>query len=131
MVASKSGKSRDCDLIIADDIEDFGSTAQPSGRAILKRWWTTTLSSVESHTSVVVKGSRQHADDLYNSLLDNNAWENIVEQVHSDSCVEDPDNFELHEDCSYGKKTTTNGYINKKKHLQLQVVQFMKWCISI
>ena len=91
MVAvGKGGKilSRDCDfLIIADDIEDFGSTAQPSGRAATKRWWTTTLSSrVEAHTAVVVIGSRQHSDDLYNSLLDNNAWDNIVEQAHSDDC---------------------------------------------
>ena len=119
MVAvGKGGKilSRDCDLIIADDIEDFGSTAQPSGRAATKRWWTTTLSSrVESHTSVVVIGSRQHADDLYNSLLDNNAWENIVEQAHSDSCVEDPDDFELHEDCMLWNKKRDYKWLYQQK----------------
>jgi hypothetical protein len=87
MVAvGKGGKilSRDCDLIIADDIEDHGTTVQPSSREQTKRWWTTTLSSrKEEHTAIVVIGSRQHPDDLYNSLIDNDEWEKIVESAHS------------------------------------------------
>ena len=58
MVAvGKGGKilSRDCDLIIADDIEDHSTTIQPSSREQTKRWWTTTLSSrKEEHTAIVV-----------------------------------------------------------------------------
>ena len=87
MVAvGKGGKilSRDCDLIIADDIEDHGTTVQPSSREQTKRWWTTTLSSrKEEHTAIVVIGSRQHPDDLYNSLIDNDEWEKIIESAHS------------------------------------------------
>ena len=45
----KGGKilSRDCDLIIADDIEDHASTAQPRARHNTKNWWTTTLHLVK------------------------------------------------------------------------------------
>ena len=119
MVAvGKGGKilSRDCDLIIADDIEDFGSTAQPSGRAATKRWWTTTLSSrVEAHTAVVVIGSRQHSDDLYNSLLDNNAWDNIVEQAHSDDCEIPEQDFDEHIDCMLWKGKRDYKWLNTQK----------------
>jgi len=87
MVAvGKGGKilSRDCDLIIADDIEDHSTTIQPSSREQTKRWWTTTLSSrKEEHTAIVVIGSRQHPDDLYNSLIDNEEWQKIIESAHS------------------------------------------------
>jgi len=74
MVAvGKGGKilSRDCDIIIADDIEDHQTTQQPGARESTRQWWTTTLSSrKEEHTAIVVIGSRQHPDDLYNHLLD-------------------------------------------------------------
>ena len=64
MVAvGKGGKilSRDCDIIIADDIEDHQTTMQPGARESTRQWWTTTLSSrKEEHTAVVVIGSRQH-----------------------------------------------------------------------
>ena len=53
--------SRDCDIIIADDIEDHSSTVQPAARHNTKNWWTTTLGSrKEEHTAMVVIGSRQH-----------------------------------------------------------------------
>ena len=85
----KGGKilSRDCDLIIADDIEDHASTAQPRARHNTKNWWTTTLASrKEEHTAIIVIGSRQHPDDLYSSLLDSEAWETIIEEAHDSSC---------------------------------------------
>ena len=62
--------SRDCDIIIADDIEDHSSTMQPASRNNTKNWWTTTLGSrKEEHTAMVLIGSRQHPDDLYSCLL--------------------------------------------------------------
>ena len=81
----KGGKmlSRDADLIIADDIEDHGTTVQPSARENTRNWWTTTLQSrKEEHTGMVVIGSRQHPDDLYHHLLDNRAWESIIDRAH-------------------------------------------------
>ena len=111
MVAvGKGGKilSRDCDLIIADDIEDHQTTMQPGARENTRQWWTTTLSSrKEEHTAVVVIGSRQHSDDLYHHLLANDAFESIVESAHDITCSI-PDHFEEdHVDCLLwpGKRT--------------------------
>jgi hypothetical protein len=92
--------SRDCDLIIADDIEDHSSTVQPSAREHTKNWWTTTLGSrKEEHTAIVVIGSRQHPEDLYSSLLNNEAWKNIVEEAHDSSCSLPSEDYEAHYDC--------------------------------
>ncbi len=103
MVAvGKGGKilSRDCDLIIADDIEDHSTTIQPSAREQTRQWWTTTLSSrKEEHTAIVVIGSRQHPEDLYNFLLENPEMTTIVEEAHSTECVLPENEIELHTDC--------------------------------
>jgi len=111
MVAvGKGGKilSRDCDLIIADDIEDHQTTMQPGARENTRQWWTTTLSSrKEEHTAVVVIGSRQHSDDLYHHLLGNESFDSIVETAHDMACVI-PDHFvEEHVNCMLwpGKRT--------------------------
>ncbi len=111
MVAvGKGGKilSRDCDLIIADDIEDHQTTMQPGARENTRQWWTTTLSSrKEEHTAVVVIGSRQHSDDLYHHLLANDAFESIVESAHDIACSI-PDHLEdEHVNCLLwpGKRT--------------------------
>jgi len=107
MVAvGKGGKilSRDCDLIIADDIEDHGTTVQPSAREQTRQWWTTTLSSrKEEHTAIVVIGSRQHPEDLYNFLLENQEMETIVEEAHSSECVLPEDEVKLHKKCMLWK----------------------------
>ena len=80
--------SRDCDIIIADDIEDHSSTMQPASRDNTRNWWTTTLSSrKEEHTAMVVIGSRQHYDDLYSHLLENESWITTVEEAHDTGCT--------------------------------------------
>jgi hypothetical protein len=100
--------SRDCDLIIADDIEDHTSTMQPASRENTRSWWTTTLSSrKEEHTAMVVIGSRQHYDDLYSHLLDNESWKTIVEEAHDTACTLPDWNEDEHLDCMLwtGKRT--------------------------
>ena len=111
MVAvGKGGKilSRDCDIIIADDIEDHQTTMQPGARESTRQWWTTTLSSrKEEHTAVVVIGSRQHPDDLYNHLLESDNFTSIVETAHAIEC-QIPEHLEdEHIDCMLwpGKRT--------------------------
>ena len=103
MVAvGKGGKilSRDCDLIIADDIEDHQTTMQPGARENTRQWWTTTLSSrKEEHTAVVVIGSRQHSDDLYHHLLANESFESIVESAHDITCGIEEHFVDDHVDC--------------------------------
>ncbi len=108
MVAvGKGGKilSRDTDLIIADDIEDHGTTIQPSAREQTRQWWTTTLSSrKEEHTAIVIIGSRQHPEDLYNFLLENPQMHKIVEEAHSAECVKPETEFDKHTDCMLWEK---------------------------
>jgi hypothetical protein len=103
MVAvGKGGKilSRDCDIIIADDIEDHQTTMQPGARESTRQWWTTTLSSrKEEHTAVVVIGSRQHPDDLYNHLLESDNFTSIVETAHDLTCQVPEHAEEEHVDC--------------------------------
>ena len=100
--------SRDCDIIIADDLEDHSSTMQPASRENTRTWWTTTLSSrKEEHTAMVVIGSRQHYDDLYSHLLDNESWHTIVEEAHDTGCILPDWDNEQHVDCMLwpGKRT--------------------------
>ena len=100
--------SRDCDIIIADDIEDHTSTMQPASRENTRSWWTTTLSSrKEEHTAMVVIGSRQHYDDLYLHLLENESWKTIVEEAHDTGCNLPDWEEDKHQDCMLwqGKRT--------------------------
>jgi hypothetical protein len=120
MVAvGKGGKilSRDCDLIIADDIEDHGTTIQPSAREQTRQWWTTTLSSrKEEHTAVVVIGSRQHPEDLYNFLLENPEFETIVEEAHSSECVLPETDILEHQDCMLWASKRTFKWLMSQKN---------------
>ena len=120
MVAvGKGGKilSRDCDLIIADDIEDHGTTIQPSAREQTRQWWTTTLSSrKEEHTGVVVIGSRQHPEDLYNFLLENPEFDHIVEEAHATDCVLPETEIDKHKDCMLWQKKRTYKWLMSQKN---------------
>jgi hypothetical protein len=120
MVAvGKGGKilSRDCDLIIADDIEDHGTTIQPSAREQTRQWWTTTLSSrKEEHTAVVVIGSRQHPEDLYNFLLENPEFDTIVEEAHSSECILPETEIEEHQDCMLWASKRTYKWLMSQKN---------------
>jgi hypothetical protein len=108
--------SRDCDIIIADDIEDHSSTMQPASRENTRNWWTTTLSSrKEEHTAMVVIGSRQHYDDLYSHLLENESWKTIVEEAHDTACtLPDWDETE-HNDCMLWKGKRTYKWLMDRK----------------
>jgi len=109
--------SRDCDLIIADDIEDHSSTMQPASRENTKNWWTTTLGSrKEEHTAMVLIGSRQHPEDLYSAILENDAWEHIVEEAHDSMCDIAEFEEEEHVDCMlWSGKRTFKWLMNRKK----------------
>lgn len=93
-------KSMDADLIVADDIEDEDSTAQPAGRLGTRRWNTTQVESrKEEHTAYAYIGSRTHPDDLAHYLLQDEEWESIVDSAHAEWCVEPWDKAERHVDC--------------------------------
>ena len=109
--------SRDCDIIIADDIEDHTSTQQPASRENTRNWWTTTLSSrKEEHTALVVIGSRQHWDDLYSHLLENESWETTVEEAHDTACKLPEWEEKEHVECMlWGSKRTYKWLMDRKK----------------
>ncbi len=109
--------SRDCDIIIADDIEDHSSTMQPASRENTRNWWTTTLSSrKEEHTAMVVIGSRQHYDDLYSHLVDNESWKTIVEEAHDSMCMKPELEEDDHTDCMLWEgKRTFKWLMNRKR----------------
>ncbi len=120
MVAVSRGKkvlSKDCDLIVCDDIEDFDSTVQPSNRSNTRKWFGTGLDSrKEEHTAMVVIGSRQHSDDLYSYNLEDPNFVNIVDSAHDPSCVLDPVNVDIHQDCMLFPVIRTYRWLMTKKH---------------
>lgn len=120
LAVGRSGKilSRDADLIVADDIEDHDSTAQPGVRAATRRWFGTQLDSrKEEHTGMVVIGSRQHPDDLYGYHLESTQWETIVNTAHDeDGCEADPDDYEAHVDCMLFPQIRSYRWLMSKKH---------------
>ena len=56
---------------------------------------------------MIVIGSRQHYDDLYHHLLDNESWSTLVEEAHSTSCNKPDWSDDEHVDCMLwpGKRT--------------------------
>jgi len=119
MVAVSRGKkvlSKDCDLIVCDDIEDFDSTVQPSNRSNTRKWFGTGLDSrKEEHTALVVIGSRQHPDDLYSYNLDDPNFTNIVDSAHDPLCELDADDWEIHVDCMLFPVIRTYRWLMSKK----------------
>jgi hypothetical protein len=100
-----------------EDIADHSSTMQPASRNNTKNWWTTTLGSrKEEHTAMVIIGSRQHPDDLYSALLENEAWETIVEEAHDSMCTKSELEEEEHVDCMlWSDKRTFKWLMNRKR----------------
>ena len=119
MVAVSRGKkilSKDTDLIVCDDIEDFDSTVQPSNRSNTRKWFGTQLDSrKEEHTAFIVIGSRQHPDDLYSYNLEDPNFVNIVNAAHDNSCRKDPDDYDVHIDCMLFPELRTYRWLMTKK----------------
>jgi len=98
--ARGSIRSRDCDIIIVDDLEDQPATAQEGSRQTTRDWWTVTVGSRKmKHTGVVYISNRVHPDDLAGHLIENDEWESIVETAHDLDCSKDPLDVDAHVDC--------------------------------
>lgn len=95
--------SLDADLLIADDIEDARSTGQPGMRESTREWWTSQFESRKmADTALCLIGSRQHPDDLAGHLIENEAYETIVETAHDPACTipqDDPAQWPDHTKC--------------------------------
>lgn len=120
MVAvGRAGKilSRDCDVIVVDDIEDQESTDSPTTRKKTRTWTTNTLESrKEDHTAFFVIGSRQHPDDLYGYLLDDPQWDSHVDAAHDPNCGIDPLAYDAHTDCMLMPEIRSYRWLMEKRN---------------
>lgn len=92
--------SSDADYIVCDDIEDAESVETEGEREKTRRRMTTqVISRKEEHTAICFDGSRQHPDDLYGHLIDNDEVSVIVESMHDEACDLDPEKETLHVEC--------------------------------
>ena len=93
-------RSQDTDFIINDDIEDEKSTVAAVTREETRRWWTTGPDSrKEEHTALFYIGSRAHPDDLGGYLIENEAYDSIVEHAHDPACEIPVENVADHVSC--------------------------------
>jgi len=91
--------SRDVDLLIVDDLEDFDTTREPAQRQYSRHKFAEIGTRKEEKTAWVNIGSRQHPDDIPNSLMQlegGQSWKTIVNSAHED-CDLDPDDIEGHD----------------------------------
>ena len=93
-------RSQDTDFIICDDIEDEKSTVAAVTREETRRWWTTGPDSrKEEHTALFYIGSRAHPDDLGGYLIENQAYDSIVEHAHDPACETPVEELADHQEC--------------------------------
>ena len=108
--------SMDVDLIICDDIEDFDSTLNETSRGQTRSWWFNNVESrKEEHTAWVTIGSRQHPDDLYDYLLDDEEWETTVDAAHDPACGVNPHATDAHIDCMLFPELRTYSWLMGKR----------------
>lgn len=108
--------SRDVDLIISDDIEDFASTRQPKMRTDTRQWFTQDLGSrKEEATAWVDIGSRQHWDDLRGFLVEDPDWDTVVESAHDPACTLPETDHNVHVDCMLIPELRTHRWLMQRK----------------
>ena len=108
--------SMDVDLLVADDIEDYDSTEGETERGKTRNWWFNSVESrKEEHTAWVTIGSRQHPDDVYDYLLDDDEWESTVDAAHDPSCVITPHDEDAHIDCMLFPELRSYAWLMSKK----------------
>ena len=111
--------SRDMDLIIIDDPEDFDSTMEAAQRKKARNKLGEIGTRKEEHTAQVFISSRQHPDDLGNHLLAMEgtplSWSAIVDTAHSEDCTEDPDDWDAHYDCLLFPAVRSYRWLMEKK----------------
>jgi hypothetical protein len=94
--------SRDVDVLIVDDLEDFDTTREPGQRRYSRSKFAEIGTRKEGRTVWLDIGSRQHPDDLANYLLrtaEVGGWEVLENSAHDATCTEDPADLYAHTDC--------------------------------
>jgi hypothetical protein len=111
--------SRDMDIIIIDDMEDYDSCREESQRVYSRNKLAEIGTRKTEATAEIAIGSRQHPDDIPNHLLQLQGsilqWEVIVDTAHSEDCAEDPDDFDHHIECMLFPEVRSYRYLMEKK----------------
>jgi len=111
--------SRDMDIIIVDDLEDYDSCREESQRSYSRNKLAEIGTRKEEHTCEIYIGSRQHPDDIPNHLLGLEdtllAWETMVDSAHDLECGLDPDDLDIHIDCMLFPEVRSYKYLMEKK----------------
>jgi len=111
--------SRDMDLIVVDDMEDFDSTREPSSRRYAKAKLAEIGTRKEEHTAEIITASRQHPDDIPSAVMKlkgtQQAWRVRVDSAHDESCGLDPDDYEAHVDCMLFPEIRSYRWLMEKK----------------
>lgn len=110
--------SRDCDILIVDDLEDFDSTREPGGREYGRNKFAEIGTRKEEKTMWVNICSRQHPEDLAHHLIDSaskQGWEVTIHAAHDEGCGHDPEVFEDHRDCVLFPEVRSYRWLMEKK----------------
>lgn len=111
--------SRDMDIIIIDDLEDFDSTREPAQREYSRNKLAEIGTRKEEHTAEIYIGSRQHPDDIPNHILSlagsTLQWDMLVYSAHDENCGNDPDEWDQHVDCMLFPEVRTYRWLMEKK----------------
>ena len=111
--------SRDMDIIVIDDMEDYDSTRE-EGQRTYSRNKLAEIGTRKTETACEIYiGSRQHPDDIPNQILQLGdsilQWKISVDSAHDIDCAEDPDDFEAHWDCMLFPEVRSYRYLMEKK----------------
>jgi hypothetical protein len=114
--------SRDVDILITDDLEDFDTTREPAQRKYSRNKLAEIGTRKEERTAWLYICSRQHADDVPQHLMQlegtAQAWRTIVDTAHdSEKCTLDPDVIEGHDEagCVLFPKVRSYRWLMEKK----------------
>ena len=111
--------SRDMDIIVIDDLEDYDSTREEGQRIYSRNKLAEIGTRKVEETCEVYIGSRQHPDDIPNLILDLEdtilQWKVIVNSAHDPECDLDPDDIEAHVDCMLFPEVRSYRYLMEKK----------------
>ena len=112
--------SRDVDILITDDFEDFDSTREPGGRLYGRNKFAEQGTRKEERTCWIYISSRQHPEDLASHLLESGSaqgWKIIVNTAHED-CQLDPEQIEGHDEngCVLFPEVRSYRWLLEKKH---------------
>ena len=99
--SSSTVAGRDADFIGVDDLEERKTVNTVEQRQKSKEKHSEIMERQESHTGVVTIASRQHPDDIPNTLMqleDDDAWRVLSFPAHDPDCTLDDDVVEGHDE---------------------------------